>query len=136
MKRFRRHSMFHGMSTGRAVGFLALMGFALFVSFRILTPPTKVVQRISAPDGSREARLMHVYYYSEPGYKVSIRSGRFWHTRASLPAYRDDSTADRNAVLRWSYDSRQLYLDMNGKPIWGYDFEKRSRVQLESGAMD
>lgn len=129
MNRFRKHRIFDGMSTGRAVGFLALMGFALFVSFRILTPPTQVVQRISAPDGSREARLVHVYYYSDPGCKVSTRTGRFWHTRLSLPACGDDSAPGSNAVLRWSIDSKRLYLDMNGSPIWGYDFEKMTRVK-------
>jgi hypothetical protein len=129
MNRFRKHSIFDGMSTGRAVGFLALMGFVLFVSFRILTPPTKVVQQLTAPDGSREARLMHVFYYSDPGYKVATRTGRFWHTHLSLPAYKDDSTPKRDAVLRWSLDSKRLYLDMNGSPIWGYDFEKTARVK-------
>lgn len=129
MNRFQKRSYFYGMPKSRVIGFLALMGFALFVSFRILTPPTKVVQQISAPDGSREARLMHVYYYSEPGYKVSTRTGRWWRTRVSLPEYKDRSTTERNAVLRWSYDSKRLFLDMNGTPIWGYDFETSSRVK-------
>ena len=129
MNRFRKRSFFKGMPKSRVIGFLALMGFALFVSFRILTPPTRVVQQVASPDGRCVARLVHVYYYSEPGYKVATRTGRFWHTRVSLPEYKDDSTTERNAVLRWSADSKRLYLNMNGKPIWGYDFEKSARVQ-------
>jgi len=67
MDRFHKHSVFSGLSPGRAIGLLVLMGFVLFISFRIFTAPTKVVQTLSAPDGSYEARLLHVFYYSEPG---------------------------------------------------------------------
>jgi hypothetical protein len=52
----------------RAAGLLALMGFALFVSFRIFTPPAKTVQILAAPYGNREARLQHIFYYSKPGF--------------------------------------------------------------------
>src|SRR6056297_3317176 len=99
MNRFQKWSFFAGMSTGRAVGFLVLMGFVLFVAFRIFTPPTEVIQRIAAPDGSREARLMHVYYYANPGYKIATRSGLLWHTRLYLPEYKDESTATRDASI-------------------------------------
>jgi len=85
MNRFRKHSLFNGMPKGRMIGFLALMGFVLFVAFRIFTPPTEVIQRVTAPDGSREARLQHVFYYSDPGYKISTRTRRLWHTALYLP---------------------------------------------------
>jgi hypothetical protein len=122
MNRFQKWSASNGMSTGRAIGFLALMGFALFVAFRIFTPPTEEIQRITAPDGSREARLMLVYYYSEPGYKVAARTRSLWHTLVYLPEYKDESTAERNASIRWSEDSRQLFFEMNGKVIWSEQF--------------
>jgi hypothetical protein len=113
----------------RTVGFLALMAFAVFVSFRILTPPTQVIQVLAAPDGSRQVRLMHVYYSSEPGYKIAVRSGRLWHTLFYLAAFNDGRTADeRTAELRWSLDSRQLFFDINGRPVWGYDFGKSRRL--------
>lgn len=107
------------------LGLLALMGFVLFVSFRIFTPPTTVVQTLRAPDGSREARLLHVYYYSDPGYKISIRSGRFWHTLFYQPEY----AGAGELSLRWSDDAAQLYVDLNGRPIWGFDFPSQSRLR-------
>lgn len=110
------------MPAGKTFGFLVLMGFVLFVALRIFTPPTEVVQRITAPDGSREARLLLVYYYSDPGYKVAVRSGRFWHTRLYLPEYKDNSTVEREALLRWSADSRQLFFEINGEVIWSEVF--------------
>lgn len=107
----------------RIVGFLALMGFVLFVAFRIFTPPTQLIQTLVAPDGRRAARLMHVYYYSDPGYKISTRRGRgLWHTALYLPEYTGDAAEKREATLRWSSDSKHLYFDMNGKPVWSYDF--------------
>ncbi|MBC8206361.1 MAG: hypothetical protein ISR85_04610 [Kiritimatiellales bacterium] len=122
MDRFRKHSMFTGMPKGRVIGFLALMGFVLFIAFRILTPPTEVVQRISAPDGSREARLQHVFYYSDPGYKISTRTRRFWHTQLYLPEYKGDSAEQRKAAIRWSADSKELFFEINGTPVWSESF--------------
>ncbi len=122
MDRFRKHSLFAGMPKGRAIGFLALMGFVLFVAFRIFTPPTEVVQQITAPDGSREARLQHVFYYSDPGYKISTRAGRLWHTKLYLPEYRGDNTKKREAVLRWSLDSKRLFFEINGAAVWNETF--------------
>lgn len=123
MNRLQRIRFFHGMSTGRAIGFLALMGFVLFVSFRIFTPPTEVIQQISAPDGSRDARLVLVYYYSDPGYKIATRTRRLWHTQLYLPEYTGDAAAERKASLRWSADSTKLFFEMNGKPVWSEMFE-------------
>lgn len=104
------------------IGFLTLMGFVLFVAFRIFTPPTETIQRISAPDGSREARLQHVFYYSDPGYKVATRSGLMWHTRLYIPEYKDAPVEGREASLRWSADSRELFLEINGRTIWSEKF--------------
>jgi len=122
MNRFRKRSFFDGMPPIRVIGFLALMGFVLFVAFRIFTPPTEVIQTLSAPDGSREARLMHVYYTSDPGYKIATRRGRFWHTALYLPEYKEDSSAEREAVIRWSPDSKQLFFEINGKAVWRENF--------------
>jgi len=110
------------MSTGRAIGFLVLMGFVLFIAFRILTPPTEEIQRVTAPDGSREARLMHVYYTSDPGYKIATRTRGLWHTQLYLPEYKNNSTAKREASIRWSPDSEQLFFEMNGRIIWSETF--------------
>ena len=122
MDRFRKHSLFTRMPKGRTIGFLALMGFVLFIAFRILTPPTEVIQRISAPDGSREARLQHVFYTSDPGYKISTRTRRLWHTQLYLPEYKVAAVEQRKAAIRWSADSKELFFEINGTPVWSETF--------------
>ena len=114
------------MPAGRAVGFALLMGFVLFVSFRIFTAPSKVVQELVSPDGSRRARLLHVYYYADPGYKIRVRSGAFWRTLCYLPEYKGVPLAEREEVLKWSQDSTQLTFEVNGQLVWGYDFPAQS----------
>lgn len=126
MDRFHKRTFFSGMSPARAVGFLALMGFALFVSFRIFTAPAKTVQILAAPDRSREARLQHVYYYSKPGFKISVRERRLWHTLFYLPEYTNVPSGNVEGKLRWREDSEQLYFDINGRQVWGYNFETQS----------
>jgi hypothetical protein len=129
MDRFHRRTFFGGMPPLRAVGFLALMGFALFVSFRIFTAPVKTVQILEAPDGRRAARLQHVYYYSKPGFKIAVREGRLWHTLFYLPEY-TNAPADRpEGNLRWSPDSARLYFEISGRPVWAYDFDQSSRLR-------
>ncbi len=126
MDRFRKRSFFAGMSPGRAVGFLVLMGFVLFIAFRIFSAPEKVILSVTAPDGSQEARLLHVFYYSEPGYRVSVRKRYFWHTLYYLADYPDVPLSEREETLRWSRDSEQLTFEVNGKKLWSYDFPTQS----------
>ena len=126
MDRFHKRSFFSGLPPLRAVGFLALMGFALFISFRIFTAPTKTVQIVAAPDGGREARLQHVYYSSKPGFKIAVREGRRWHTLFYLPEYTNAPTGGLKGSISWSADSKKIYFDINGKSVWGYDFETQS----------
>ena len=126
MDRFHKRTFFGGMSRARAIGFLALMGFVLFVSFRIFTAPAKTVHTVSAPDGSREARLQYIYYSSKPGFKIAVREKRLWHTVFYLPEYTNVPAASIDGKLRWREDSKQLYLDINGRPVWGYDFDTQS----------
>jgi hypothetical protein len=127
MDRFHKRTFLSGLPPLRAVGLLALMGFALFVSFRIFTPPVKTVQILSAPDGSRDARLQRVYYSSsKPGFKIAVREKQLWHTLFYLPEYTNSPAANIEGKMRWRDDSKQLYLDINGRPIWGYDFDVQS----------
>jgi len=123
MDRFRKHSFLSGMPPMRAIGLLVLMGFALFVSFRIFTAPAKTIQILAAPDGSREARLQHIYYYSKPGFKIAVRERRFWHTLFYLPEYTNAPSGNVEGKLRWSEDAKRLYFDINGKPVWSYVME-------------
>ncbi|MFA7256416.1 MAG: hypothetical protein WC047_02435 [Kiritimatiellales bacterium] len=126
MDRFHKRSFFSGMPPMRAIGLLALMGFALFVSFRIFTAPVKTVLILPAPDGTREARLQRVYYYSTPGFKIAVRERHLWHTLFYLAEYTATPTGEMDATLRWSDDSKRLYFDINSKPVWGYDFVTQS----------
>lgn len=126
MDRFHKRSFFSGMPPLRAIGFLALMGFVLFVSFRIFNAPAKTVQILSAPDGRREARLQQVYYSSKPGFKIAVREGRLWHTLFYLPEYTNAPAGGLKGSMSWSADSKNLWFDINGKPVWGYDFETQS----------
>jgi hypothetical protein len=123
MDRFKKRSLFNGMPPMRAIGLLALMGFALFVSFRIFKAPEKTVQILSAPDGSRDARLQYVYYTSKPGFKIATRERRLWHTVFYLPEYTNAPDGELKVRLRWSDDSERLMLDINGKPVWNHDFK-------------
>ncbi len=118
MDRFRKQSFLRGLPPLRAIGLLALMVFALFVSFRIFSVPTKTVQILVAPDGTREARLQHVYYYSKPGFKIATRKNYLWHTILYLPEYTNEPAGELTETLRWSDDSKRLYFDINGKPVW------------------
>ena len=110
----------------RAIGFLVLMGFVLFVSFRMFNAPAKTVQILAAPAGGREARLQHIYYYSKPGFKISVRERHLWHTLFYLPEYTNAPTEVLKGNLSWSADSKNLYFNINGRPVWGYDFETQS----------
>lgn len=96
------------------------MGFVLFVSFRIFHAPTETVQVVVAPDGSREARLQYVYYYSDPGFKVAVKKGLLWNTLLYLPEYTNSPVEE--VSIRWSADSRRLWFDINQQPVWKHDF--------------
>jgi hypothetical protein len=129
MDRFRKRTFFGGMPPLRAIGFLMLMGFVLFVSFRIFTAPVKTVQILAAPDESRAARLQHVYYHSKPGFKIAVRERRLWHTLFYLPDYTNAPAGEQEGALHWSDDSARLYFEINGKPVWAYDFNQSSRLR-------
>ncbi len=116
------------MPLGRAIGFLLLMGFVLFVAFRIFSPPEKVILSVTSPDGCREARLLYVFYYSEPGYRVSIRRKIGWGTLYYLAEYPDVPLKERDETLRWSHNSERLFFEVNGKKLWGYDFPTQSSM--------
>jgi hypothetical protein len=123
MNRFHKRTFLSGLPPMRAIGLLVLMGFVLFVSFRIFTPPAKTVQILAAPDGRRAARLQHIYYYSKPGFKIAVRERRLWHTLFYLPEYTNAPAGELKGNLSWSPDSKKLYFDINGKPVWSYVME-------------
>lgn len=134
----QRHGILRGLPPLRTLGILVLMGFVLFVAFRILTPPVKTVLVVAAPDGSREARLQHVYYYSKPGFRISVRetppdrSPVFnpWNTVFYLPEYTNAPAGEGDGRLRWSGSSSRLYFEIDGVTVWGREFrDQPSRLR-------
>lgn len=104
----------------RRAGLPALMLFALFVSFRIFNAPTETVQIAESPDGSREARLQHVFYYSDPGVKVAVRKGLLWNTLLYIPEL--TNAPGTEVSIRWSADSRRLWLELGNRRVWQHEF--------------
>jgi hypothetical protein len=121
MDRFKKQHRFSGRPPIRTIGLAVLMGFALFVSFRIFKPPARTLQTLVAPDGSREARLQVVYYTGEPGYQVAVRRRLLWQTLtyiSEIPA----ALPGEDPALFWSADSAILRLELDGTPLWTHRF--------------
>lgn len=119
----KRRPLLQGPSL-RTIGLLGLMLFALFTAFRILKDPVETLQVLISPDGTRTAKLEQIYYAAEPGLKISVRSGRFWRTLTYLPPLTNAPPEGFKKAIRWSSDSRRLYLAVDGEPVWTYEFPR------------
>jgi hypothetical protein len=102
-----------------AVILLALFWFAA----RIFVPPSWIVQRLDAPDGSRSARLLREVYVKHH-FVVEVKSGWFWQTVYYSEPIPQAYTVDLGERLSWSPDSRYVYFKMGEDVLWGYDFEQ------------
>ena len=129
MNRFRKRSFLNRLSLARIVSIIVFASFVVFVSWRTLTPPVEIIQHLSSPDGHHQARLMYVYYQSDPGIKVVTRSGQLWRTGFRLASHPDGSLTNQEAVLYWSPDSTSLFLNVNGVTIWTRYFYHSSRLK-------
>ena len=107
------------------MGTAAFMAFIVFVAFKILTPPSTEVAKVSSPDDTRTARLRKFYYVSQPSYKIDYRdvSKRLWLNLLYLPSYTNVPHATAVETLEWSPDSEQLFFKINGTSIWTHAFE-------------
>lgn len=122
MKRtYKKRSLFDHNQLGKVF----LTGFVLFIAYRILTPPSDETARVTAPDGSKTARLKTVYYYDQqPSFKVYYREtgNHAWLGLFTLPAYTNTPPDQTRADLHWSTDSEHLYLTINGTSVWQHVF--------------
>lgn len=104
--------------------YLGIALFALWFGARIFIPPTWLVQQLDAPDGTRSARLYRRVYL-EHHFIVKIQEGWYWQTAYYSPPLPRDFRIDLNERLRWSADSRRLWLRVEDERVWGYDFERQ-----------
>jgi type IV secretory pathway VirB3-like protein len=102
---------------------------ALWFAARIFLPPMWLVQQLDAPDGTRSARLYRSAYMKHH-FVVKVRTGWFWQTAFYSQPLPDDLRLDLGERLRWSEDSRRVWLYMESAPVWGYDFERQQKLRL------
>ncbi len=103
---------------------------AFWFGARILVPPSWLVQQLDAPDSSRSARL-HRSVYMQHHFVVRIRDGWFWRTAHYSQPLTDDLRIDLRERLRWSDDSQQVWLFVEGRPVWGFDFAEQRSMRSE-----
>lgn len=99
--------------------------FVVFIAYRILTPPSDETARLTAPDGSKTARLRTVYYYdNQPSFKIYYRDAgkAAWLGLYSLPAYTNTPPEQTTADIQWSEQSDRLDFTINGTSIWHHVF--------------
>ncbi len=109
----------------RNLGGILLTLFVIFIAFRILTPPSEDSLRITAPDGSKTARLKTEFYFdNQPSYKIYYRERgkNAWMRLYYLPAYTNVPADQAAPDLKWSPDSDRLDFLMNGTSIWHHAF--------------
>ncbi len=112
----------------KQLGTLAFAAFVVYVAFKILTPPSEDLERITSPDGTKTARLRQYFYYNnQPSYKVYYRQTEktAWLGLYHLPAYTNLPPESAEPSLEWSDDSRRLDFMMNGTSIWHHAFTEK-----------
>lgn len=114
---------------------VALVGVVVVMvaALRILVPPAWMIQRLDSPDGSRTARLLRTRYVNRESLVVKARDRWGLRTLFYSPPLTNDFRVDLGERLSWSDDSRRLFLKMEGRPVWGYDFE--ARRALDAGEL-
>jgi len=103
----------------------------LYMALRILVPPAWIVQRLDSPDGRQAARLLRTRYATRESLVIKVKGGWGWRTVFYSPPLTNDYRLDLGERLSWSEDSRRLFLKLEGRPAWGYDFEARRSLALE-----
>lgn len=106
---------------------VALVGVVvvMYVALHILVPPAWMIQRLDSPDGTRSARLLRTRYAAKESLVVKARDGWGLRTLFYSPPLTNDFRVDLGERLYWSEDSRRLFLRLEGRSAWGYDFNER-----------
>jgi hypothetical protein len=92
----------------------------LWFGWGMVREPSWVIQRLESPDGNQTAYLTRVMYLNQ-FWQIELQRviGRERVFRSGpLPA---DFKKDMRERLLWSGDSRQLYLSVEGRLVWGLE---------------
>ena len=100
----------------------------LWLAARIFVPPMWTVQRLDAPNSERSARLMRSVYLKHH-FVVQLREGYFWQTAHYSQPISEDFRVDLGERLRWSEDSQRVWLIVEGRPVWGFDFQRQRNMR-------
>lgn len=103
---------------------------ALWFASRIFLSPAWLVQQLDAPDSSRSARLYRSVYMQHH-FQVKVREGWLWQTAHYSQPLTDDLRVDLRERLRWSDDSQQVWLFVEGRPVWGFDFDQQRNLRTD-----
>ena len=110
---------------------LAATAALTWLGLKIMIPPRWEIQRLDSPDGQISARLMRNRYAQET-LSVMVREGPLWRTIYYSPPLTNDYRTDPGERLYWGSDGRTLFLRLEGKTRWGYDFKRDGPVNPET----
>ena len=100
---------------------ILVWGGFLWIVLRILVAPSWMIQQLDSPDGKRSSRLLRTQYLRE-NFVVRVKDGALWRTAYLSPTITNDYRVDLGERLVWSPDSSRVFLRLNGRLVWGYDF--------------
>ncbi|MDD4735211.1 MAG: hypothetical protein PHP44_03795 [Kiritimatiellae bacterium] len=102
-----------------------------WLGLKIMIPPRWEIQRLDSPDGKVSARLMRNRYAQE-SLSIMVKEGPLWRTIFYSPPLTNDYRTDPGERLYWSPEGNILFLRLEGKTRWGYDFALDHPVSPES----
>jgi hypothetical protein len=109
----------------KRLGQVAFTLFIIFIAYKILTPPSHETARLTAPDGSKTARLKTFFYYNnQPSYRIYYRENgnKIWQSLFTIPAYTNIPVETAKPELQWNNNSDRIDFIMNGTSIWFHVF--------------
>lgn len=127
---YRQMTRAAGIWVPRWVLVIGIGLMALWFGSRIFAPPSWLVQQLDAPDGSRSARLYRSVYLQHH-FVVKVKEGWLWQTAHYSQPIAPDLRIDLEERLRWSEDSRRVWLLIEGTPVWGFDFERQRNMSKD-----
>jgi len=109
-----------------ALGLLALV----VVVWRIQQPPVVVVQRLDAPDGKKRAVLQRTKHVRDH-FQIRVSGAGPSYIPYISPPFDHDFRVDLGERLRWSEDSSNVFLRINGKDVWRYTLSSGQSQDLD-----
>ena len=112
-----------GILVPRWMGWLVAAVLLGWLGLKIMIPPRWEIQRLDSPDGKISARLMRNRYAQET-LSIMVKEGALWRTIFYSPPLTNDYRTDPGERIFWGKDGKTLFLRLEGKTRWGYDFDK------------